>query len=457
MLDPKTDKLLNTILLENLPTGHALRGFLNRVPCLGQVSQRLSEPGSAAEGYAADLVAAVARDGGLPLLIEALARDFPHEQGRLNDVRGVLGAPPVSFVEPSHDLLMDNMAHQFVAELFQDGPSDEETDDLIVGEEIRALRLPYVAVALESLLSVLGNLVLHEHICVEERFAHAWGVWDSPLLGLAKARILLPIKEPEGLAATRSKLYRELFVSPALAAAHLRLCRAMSRPTKTQEESYLSTILWGAAGHLARSAHLGIPYIAQPIRRRFLAQTPFVQRPDAVTLTLGKIDRAQAERFAAIERETSLAVGLVVPPLLVDILGDASGCDDLLKVALQRRDDYRDLRRWLAYFQQAIRDKDVERMMEYQATIKRCVDLAISPEYAGTHRYSVVSRVIDEMPGFHRRAALIMDKLLLARAGEDMMAKLLRFFEITGTSLESPVSSYLRENVLHDPARRTPP
>jgi len=146
-------------------------------------------------------------------------------------------------------------------------------------------------------------------------------------------------------------------------------------------------------------------------------------------LTLGEIDRGHAERLRAIERETSVALSLVVPPLLVDIIGDATDREGLLKVALQRREAYRDLRRWLAYFQQAIRDGDVERMMEYQATIKRCVDLATSTEYAGVHRYSVVSRIIDEMPGQHRRAALIMDKLLLRarrRGDYDEAAPVLR-------------------------------
>ncbi|HGG57326.1 MAG TPA: hypothetical protein ENK31_05975 [Nannocystis exedens] len=448
MLDPKSDKLLCTILLDNLPTGHAIRGFLNRVSGLESVSKEIWDPTVAPATYAAAAVEAVKTVAGLPLLVEALGTRFPHEQSRLNEIRQVLGVPSRSVDAPSHDLLMDNMAHQYIGELFDAGPSDEVTHDLIIGDRIGFASLPFVGVALDSLLSVLGNLVLHEKICVEERFVDAWAGWDSPLPGLASAGILRPIPEPQELPKTRSALYQKLLVTPVLARTHKELRYAYSQPPMTQEKGYLSTIIWGGIGYLARSAQLGIPYVAHPVRRRFLAQTPFVRGRDAVSLTLGEIDRAHAERLRAIERETSVALGLVIPPLLVDIIGDATDREDLLTVALQRREAYRDLRRWLAYFQKAIRDGDAERMMEYQATIKRCVDLATSSEHVGVHRYNVVSRIIDEMPGHHRRAALIMDKLLLARAGEEMTTKLLRFFDVAGTSLEAPVAEYLRENVL---------
>ena len=41
-----------------------------------------------------------------------------------------------------------------------------------------------------------------------------------------------------------------------------------------------------------------------------------------------------------------------------------------------------------------------------------------------------------------------MDKLMLARPGENMMGKLLRFFEVAGTNLEPTVLGDLPENVL---------
>lgn len=43
------------------------------------------------------------------------------------------------------------------------------------------------------------------------------------------------------------------------------------------------SVLWGSVGCVARSAHLGVPYCAHPVRRRFLRQTPFTKVPDALT------------------------------------------------------------------------------------------------------------------------------------------------------------------------------
>jgi hypothetical protein len=446
-LDAEASLALRALLVDIFPSADALRGFVRRAPGLAGLHAEQRAPTCSIGEFVDDLIALAERHGLLGPLLEALSRDFPAEAPRLNPLRARLCLSPLPTIEPTNDLLMDNWAYQDITELFIDGPSDIPIEEIRVGEELSAIALPWPAVALESLLATLSGVALHDRFMVEEKQIGAWNEDGSPLIDLAHRSIIQPIPEPEDLPLTRSGLYQRLFVAPPLARAHQLLRAARNDPARSRGHEHLSSVLWGSVGYVARSAHLGVPYCAHPVRRRFLRQTPFTTVPDALTLTVGAIDRARAERFLAIKQATSLSLDLTLPPILVAIINDARTRDDLVPVALQLRNEFRDLRRWIALFNQALRDPaaNVDRILEYQHTLQKVAEAASLP---GVHRYHVVSQTIDNMPGPHRQAGLIMERLIQAKPGVELIDKLIGLFEIRRTSLATRVKEHLRTALL---------
>lgn len=217
----------------------------------------------------------------------------------------------------------------------------------------------------------------------------------------------------------------------------------------TAELDGASKILWGSVGYLARSAALGVTYTGHPARRRFLAQTPLaLGLHDAASITIGALDELRIRRFVAAGELASSILGLVVPPLIVDIVEEARTPDDLFRVALQHRHHYRDLRRWLAHFQRALNDRDAARIKEYHDAIETFVKYASRSRERGLLRHDIASRTIQGLPGFHRAVASRFERIVASARGERVVDKLLEMFEISGTSLETVALLHLQTTVL---------
>jgi hypothetical protein len=150
----------------------------------------------------------------------------------------------------------------------------------------------------------------------------------------------------------------------------------------------------------------------------------------------------------AAEEFASSILGLVVPPLIVDIVEEARTPDELFRVALQHRAQYRDLRRWLAHFQRALNDRDAMRIKEYHDTIDTFVQYATKAKGRGLLRHDIASRTIQGLPGFHRAVALLFERIVASARGERVVDRLLDLFEISGTSLETVALLHLQTTVL---------
>ena len=66
----------------------------------------------------------------------------------------------------------------------------------------------------------------------------------------------------------------------------------------------------------------------------------------------------------------------------------------------------------------------------------------------GSLRHDIASRTIHTLPGLHRPAAVILERLARTRSGEAAIDRLLELFEISGTLLETPVLTHLRDTVM---------
>lgn len=450
-LPTDVERILVEILKSNAASAHDIRGFLVD----GQMGMRLltelpDPEGQSIAAFAHDAVLILQRHGAIDSIwLDRLEHKYPHERSSINDVRRILSLPMRSEEVVSFDLLADNWAYEMVAELFAVGPCEQSVGVVQVEEDELVWRGEcWVGVALESLLSILSGVVLRDRFFVEERYVAGWLCEESPVLNLHSEGMLVPFPEPEQVRPIRSALYRTLFHTPSLQRAHKKNIEIW-RNTGMPSGGYDSQILWGSVGYLARSAALGVTYTGHPARRRFLAQTPLaLGLRDAASITIGALDDLRISQFVAAEEFASSILGLVVPPLIVDIVEEARTPDELFRVALQHRAQYRDLRRWLAHFQRALNDRDAMRIKEYHDTIDTFVQYATKAKGRGLLRHDIASRTIQGLPGFHRAVALLFERIVASARGERVVDRLLDLFEISGTSLETVALLHLQTTVL---------
>ena len=441
---------LNGLLKRNAPSTTWLHGLIAEHFFGDPLLVDLPDPGGSVAAYADALVEALERRGLLnEKFLSYLQQELPHEQDSINDIRRCLSLAMRVEEIVSFDCLMDNWVYQDVAELFVDGPREEPVGFVSVGEDELVWRpVSGAAVALECLLTVLSGIVLRDRFLVEEKHIDAWVHEASPVLGLHAGGMLCPYAEPAELGKVRSPLYRQLFHTPSLQALHARNVAA-TRTTGRAANGYETSVTWGSVGYLARSAVLGITYSGHPARRNFLAQTPFVESlRDAAAWTIGELDAARIKYLAEMQGDMSVVLGFVVPPLLVQIIEDSRTADDLIPVALQFREKYRDLRRWLGWFQKALTERDQERILECSEAVQAIKTVLCGPRAHGSLRHDVASRAIHSLPGLHRPAAVILERLGRTPPGEAAIDRLLELFEIAGTILETPVLTHLRMSVM---------
>ncbi len=441
------EALLVELLGRNAPAAHWIHGLLLRVLGDQSLGPELPTPAGSAVDYSAVVVPALFRRGLVdPPLLDALERALPHESSAVNDIRRTLNIPMHVEMPVGFDMLTDNWIYQDIAELFSQGPREGVRGLVTVGhDELKWSTADWCGIALESLLTVLGAIVLRDRMLVEQNYVEAWISESSPVLGLHAGGILCPIPDPDGLPQVRSRYYREIFHVPALQRWHKDQVAAM-RTSPEAASGYGSAVLWGSVGYLARGALLNVTYVGHPVRRRFLAQSGLVRSDgDAAARTFTTIDAVRGRYLAVLEDTATRLLRLVVPPLLVEIIENASTPEDLVLAALQLREEYRPLRQWLAQFQRALDTGNREYVLECESMLagvkKTC-------ETFGSQRHEVASRTIHTEAGLHRPAAIILERLARTRAGDAAIDRLLDMFDISGTVLETPVLTHLRTEVM---------
>lgn len=440
--------LLFELLCRVAPNAHWIRGFLASHFGEHALLAELPSPDVSVAQYAREAASRLFRHNMVdePLL-DAIVQTQPSEAACVNDIRRALAMPMRIENFVSFDLLTDNWLYQDIAELFAEGPRDDDRSIPNVGEELTWTSASWTGIALESLLSVLCGIVLRDRFMVEEKFIDAWIDEASPVHGLYAGGILCPITEPDNLGMVRSQFYREFFQAPSLARWHRESITTVRAGSEVNP--YVSAVLWGSIGYLARSSLLGVTYVGHPVRRRFLAQTPIVQPDkDAAERAMGTVDAVRLSYLAAMEDATTRMLRFVVPPLLVDIIENSVTREDLVLVALQYREEYRKLRQWLGLFQRALDADDRVYVMECEEMLKTVKISRTGPRSYGALHYDVASRTIHTLSGLHRPAAVILERLACTPHGERAIDHLLELFDVAGTTLEMPVLTHIRTDVM---------
>jgi len=150
---------------------------------------------------------------------------------------------------------------------------------------------------------------------------------------------------------------------------------------------------------------------------------------------------------------------LNLPPVAVQILTDANDLDDLLKVAVQLRNDYRKLREWLGEFQSALDAKDVKEVLSRKkllqsvakhvdtlavpssfgdATIQIGVDWPLAtPEVGPTLKVGLTFKVGNGVNAIRNRYGVRaqIHKLILEQPGQHSLKRLLKMLGEENTTL----------------------
>jgi hypothetical protein len=274
--------------------------------------------------------------------------------------------------------LADNMSLQTISQLLTQGLSSDDANLISLDKQAgthELLTVPYAMVQLDALLSLIVDIVVRETIVVDKAFMDTWTDNRSILSllsyrGVVDARSI-DVKSQVAIFAKQRTL-DQLCATPSLQQAQ-REAEEAARRRDITSNGYHNAIVWGTAGNLGRSAVLGIPYSPHPQRGHLLSQTLMDVSPTSSVVddVLSWIQTQRASLYASVAGSGRRAGGkILLPPIAVTVIEAAKDLDDIIAVALQLRDEYADLRRWLGEVQDAYDSGDLADIQKHRRLLE---------------------------------------------------------------------------------------
>ncbi len=342
--------------------------------------------------------------------------------------------------------IVDNWSLQVVAQALSEGLELGEASLLEVDKDAGShgyRNVPAGAIAIEAIFDLIADVVLREQIWVDEDFHQAWKGKDSSLEQLLGERVVVPFRflgQPQELDEPRRFFVSKLCVTDALRQAQQENEEGWGREG-VAPHPYLSQVIWGGAGMLARSLVYGHAYTPFPARRRLMVDAGVVWAPDAARHLRDLISEKQAG-MSVLEgggsRLTQLRVnGAEIAALAIR---EASTPQDLFRVALQLRQEYAELRGWLTEYQHALEVNDAAASRRFQNLLRSTsafVDArlgrreASNPTFTmglGLMQFSLQGNPLESMLNrFGVRAQI--NRLMFGQSSSQDLAKLLTIFK----------------------------
>jgi hypothetical protein len=359
-------------------------------------------------------------------------------------------------------LLIDNWTLEELTSLLFEGPSNGSSEEIIIDNPAQPHRLntvPTFVVQLRSLLQLLTHIVLRDGLIVDSSFTDGWNFEDSPLRELQTfslveahpfARMAPKLKEP------RDVILNDLCVTDSLREAQRQNQFWWTRYRKTKDP-YLSQVMWGGAGMLARSHVLETPYTGHPMRQKLMAQTPlFIARRDAAAEILDFLQTERTKLIQACGDGASVRryATFDVPPFAIEVIMNSNTVKDLIPVALQLREKYSRLRKLITEYEIALETEDIKTLLKHRKrlnSVANSINEFGKRESGGSTNFSVslswlsmswstnpVDKILNK---FGVRA--ILGRLLVSPQGEQGIKKLLRMFSEENSRLGLEASKHL--------------
>lgn len=346
----------------------------------------------------------------------------------------------------SSNVIVDNWSLQEISQLLHFGMDDEVTH--LIEPDIDKGTHDYKEVSsaiiqTEALFDFLTDIILRDQLLVEEQHVDAWKRGGSPLEVADHAGIIraYPFRGSFKLDGPRTELVNRLCVTESLRADHEENTKGWRICRRTPHQ-YLSQTLWGGAGMLARSFVTEQGYTPHPVRRNFFQKAGLVLRSEDSLVRLNNvIKEKRASVYKAMnsgDEFYSLYVNMM--PLPIQVIRESSSTADLIKTALQLRDEYQELRNWLGCYQAAINSDDFAEVAKYQK-ILRSISLYVdskmgavdsqAPTFTagiGILKIAIKGDPINALKNQFGVRAMV-NKLILSKSGAADLKKYLGFFD----------------------------
>lgn len=358
-------------------------------------------------------------------------------------------------------VILDNWALQDIGDCLARGLQSSDTTEISidVGRDSHTFRsVPHAGLQIEALIDLLIDVVLQDAIYVDSAFTSAWqdtGAFFAPLLSPGLLRPMPFLEQEIALDLPRRALVESLCMTSSLRKVQ-RENEESWRIHRKAANQYMSALVWGAAGMLSRSHVFEAQYHGYPARKRLLEQASFISPHRDAAREL--VDWVDSERLRIFQAQSGFGTArratVVLPPIAVEIIDEAREPSELIGIAYQKRDKYRNIREWLKEIQLGL-DTDqaapAAKFTKTLAAISRDLDARLGARddfpvsIELTYGYPTVSVDIPVMSGIRKRfgVSAVLNRMLLADRGSKALKRLLQLFGEGGSAVELAVIGYL--------------
>jgi hypothetical protein len=343
-------------------------------------------------------------------------------------------------------LMIDNWSLEEVCGLLLGGLSTRSIKEIAFDKRKQRHRFrntPESVIQFDALLQLLSDIVLRDELIVDNRFATGWCFPFSPMLPMQTESVvkLHPfLSSAAQLDQPRKVLLSELCITPSLRDLQ-KQNEVLWNEKRELEDERFSAIVWGGAGMLARSHVFQMPYTGHPLRQRLIKETALIApRASATDKVMEVINTERTRLFQQIgPSDVRTYANFNLPPVAVEVINNSRTAVELIRVAIQLRDKYSKLRKWLTTYEQAYADENTKQLIKHKKkldSVAKSINALQDPKSGGTTNLSIgVSWLRLSWSGnpvnafqnkFGVRAAI--SKLMLASRGQTAFKKLLGLF-----------------------------
>jgi hypothetical protein len=360
------------------------------------------------------------------------------------------------------DLITDNWILQSVGSMLSKGLSPNRLKTLqIDGKRSHSfIEVPYAAVQIESLFTLLTNIVLRDRMLVDNRYMHIWED-DShhflPLLNQGHLGWQDFMPRSKEMTAPRHMMIQRLCPTPDLKKLYEQNQDTLER-TGEYENDLLSSLIWGTAAMLSRSHVYEAPYSPHPLRQLVIEQTIGAGHVRDITSEVMEDLQDKRLRYYAAGRGTTKMqrASIVLPPISVDVIENSTSREDLLQRAIGFRTWHADKRTWLGMIEANMAEghqatKELKQALEATESVvlqtmgkgpKTSMSLNVDLSLTGIG----FKLNVPTMGGLPKpfRTHTMLTNMVFTKQGEDTLDKLLGMFEEKHTIIGESVREHFR-------------
>lgn len=351
----------------------------------------------------------------------------------------------------SHSIISDNWSLQNIGELLTGGIDENKSHYIAINKDKDHYSYEdslSATINTEALFDFLTDIILRDQILVEEKFIHAWNHKNNPFQDAVSQGVIRPypfLVDYKKLQGPRDEFINRLILTSDLKRDHEEN-RIGFRQHRHTPHGYLSQTLWGGAGMLARGFVYEKGYTPHPVRKRFFTDAGIMMSNEDSVLKLNHLVSEKRASIASLHSSGSelYALNVNMLPLPIRVIQESNSANDIIKIALQLRSEYQELRDWLNCYQQALSDGSYKDMIKFSKILKSIslyVDSTIgsvdsnAPTFTagiGVLKVAIKGQPLNTLANQFGIRSMV-NKLILSRSGTSDLRKYLGFFDHKNT------------------------